>query len=256
MKLLRAIEKKKSMRGAPPIRWMLISAKMESPLRMTFKPEHQEEETLPQIVRRDYISGFRQFKAGMIDPGSLTDDEAESYKEVADHFQNGIRSMTIGAPGVGRVRITNKSAERVLDLFEEAGRMIQAHKAKTIPLHDEWTTMMGRLEALNFHSEKKQFVLYDGHNKKGTKCTFPPELHGDIEAAISIDRPKTVAVSGLATIDEQGDVTGLEVEHFQILPYEEELPEVIELSRLNISGDEDPADFVRRGRDAEREEEL
>ena len=118
---------------------------------------------------------------------------------------------------------------------------------------DFFTTsqLEGRLEILSVHGETPEFCIYDPITDQPVRCTFTPD--SVVKAADLIKRRARVRVLGRAKYNRKHKPTALEVESFEVLRDQCDLPQIADLhkARINITGDAGSVDFVRGLRDGD-----
>jgi hypothetical protein len=234
LEILREIDARLSADGNNTLRWEILKATTNSPLTMTIAGLPVREDLFNPDVGAKYTSAFAQLQAGVEPPAYFSPKAIQKAKELVASTANGVGTITYSTQG-----------QEAVEVSEEIGKNAEAILKRTF--YRTHSTLTGRLETLDVH-EKYSFIIYDTLTGDGVRCIFDAEMYPLVEKAIR----KRVAVSGSTKYNRRtGRAVSIRVESVRILRSAGELPQFRKGEYINITGDVDPAKYIRSVRDAE-----
>ena len=229
--------------------WQIVEASFNSPLRFAIAGQTECEADLSSEILRAYVSGFEQIEQGMV-PRYFTQDALGHAKEMISALNDGIARVTFRVPGQEPVEVTrqvinNLDAIITLQHEETEDESSVTLEAKAGSRIEEGAMLIGRLETLTVHGGKAAFYIFDSLTGDKITCFFPEARLEEAKAAL----PHRVAVTGKARYNREGKPTSIQVEDFTPLRERHELPQMKDLEGINLTGDIDPTEYIRRLRD-------
>lgn len=236
--VLRDLDARSSEDGKAGIHWNIIKATTNSPLTLTLEAHvPAKRRDTSRAVVKSYMRGMRKLESGKGVPSDFGDDTLKEARGLLGLLDRGVSRMEFSAPGEEKVVPTLRSAALIDEFF---GRHAAYHLADT--------TVEGSLETVTIHGGEA-FDVFDQLTGTRMRCILPD---GQINEAVSA-LGKRVAVSGRAKFSDKGRPISIEVESIRVLRDKKDLPSASDFEgegRLDITGGEDSAEFVRRLRDA------
>ena len=219
--------------------WIIEKIEMNSPATVTLRPSTQE----GRVAAYGWVRGLRAMEVGKTIPNGWDDKTLEAARSALLLLADGLYSVTLSigddafTPSLTAVSVINGHFER---------------KA-SIP-HKEMTTLVGLLDALNYHDrEHPRFVIFDPLTDEPIHCVFQPQ---DIPIIAELVKSSTTRLSvyGLADYGKKGRPTLIEVKQYFQLPSQEESDAAyarIKTRPIDVANGEDTVDYVLRVRSDE-----
>jgi hypothetical protein len=231
LRLLSAVDSEMTGERQPAITWHIKTLSKSSPIQLVLSGElrHGRDEVRPILPMLD---GLRQIEDHAIRPRFFSTTAMTAARSlVADKTPFELRC--------------NGSAVRpTINVLAHVDTILRYTSAYSADM-----AIDGRLDAIFVHGDRPQFFVFDPITDKGIRCYFAEE-HVDEIVQLLTDR---VRVFGLARFNKLDEIVSMQVEDFERLPEQDEVPSLAELhaAQLNITAGEDAADFIRRLRNAE-----
>lgn len=242
------------------LEWQIIEARLNTPLMLTIEGIAEVGADISKEVIDAYLRGFDEIeKNGSNIPPYFTAESLQKAKNLASVLNDGISKVAFFAPNRTPVETTRrtlenliglieaKKEEEALELKEATTPRIELHAYPSAKIREE-STLIGRLETVTVHGGKPKFVIYDPLTEKKIDCFFSEKDFEEVQELLSLD-PYRVSVTGKARYNRQGRPISIEVESFTKLRSREELPQFRDLEGINLSGELDPTEYIRRMRD-------
>jgi hypothetical protein len=221
-----------SQRSGGALEWQIAEISMASPLRIAMFAEDEEDPALPAETVRATTRGLRQIeespdaRPAFFDAGTL-----EKAKRLVSVLNNGVTRITIADPWTEPVIPSQRLAANVDELLPKE--------------HEEIGSCEGRIESLSIHG-RTTFGIWDAVTGRAVECRFPQELYQEAYSLFG----QRVLVTGLVRYSRAGGPKVVRVESIRRLRSQSELPQARDLEGIDITGGLDPAEYVRRNRDA------
>lgn len=233
--LLRGINAQIVQSSPADLRWRVTSMSMKSPAVLEIEGVAGKKSAAPRVVIDDLISGLEMLDESASKPMHFSDDVLGKAKSLVSVLDFGVQSISFSSNG-RTVTPTQHSAANVDALLSHG---------------ESYTTdteIEGKLDTVSVH-EGSEFVIYDGLTGRPTRCVFDQD---DFDRVIELlgDR---VYVYGSVRYSRKHEPLSMTVERFEKAPEQDELPAIEDLHRagVNITGGDDPADFIRGLRDSD-----
>lgn len=223
-----------------PVQWQIKRIKYESPLEMEIAEAPQTQDVTEMAdVMGPFVRGLRAIEAGANRPAHFSDNALYMVKRLVGLLNNGLTKMEFCTQGEAGVTPTQHVAAHVDEILGTASRF-----------YYEETELEGRVELLSIHGAP-DFWIYDPLTDEPIKCAFKPE-HID-QVAELIKRRARVRVLGKTKFNREHRPISVEVQAFERLPDQAELPQIADLHRagINITGGLSAVEYLRRMRDAQ-----
>jgi hypothetical protein len=234
--ILRELDVRLSSGGKKTLRWEVVAASMNSPLTLTIegKPLATKREQHNTNVADKYIVGFKQIKSGVKPPAYFSPQVIQKAKELAKAETGGAGNIVYSGAGSETVEVTPDFADKAQSILDRTHEFTH-------------TTLEGRLETLDLH-EKCAFGIYNTLTKDFITCNFDESMLPDVIAAVR----RKVAVTGRAKLNRRtGKPVSIRVDAMRVFRSKDQLPKFNPGEYINITGDMDPTEYIRRARDAE-----
>lgn len=232
--------------------WEIVSITKSSPATMVLEPF--------QHVMLDFAEPFayayEDYLRRPVDniPEGFTQPVLASIERLYELTSNGIARAEVIADDHGPL-IFEGSIESMIR-FREAARLLeekelakpQESEEKQYDQYSTYVTLEGVLHNLHTYERQKELdapkcILVNRVTKATTKCEFADNSQMDIAKSLVTKR---VMVTGVAKYNTKGLAETIEVDYIEGFP--EDLPPVSDLVPVDITGGEDPADYVDRMR--------
>lgn len=210
-----------------PQEWEVVKVRMASPLRITLRNPSA------QRLVPNYMRGLKKIEKRPVIPSYFSEAEVESSRQLADVVSNGIESLKLSFPGERSVKITAQLKSNL----EEVTKKISS-------FHYEWTTIEGLLDQVTVVGDLAKFRIEHPLTGRAIECRFPPEMLDVVKEAL----PHRVAVYGRARYNAAGETTSIEVKTFRKLRDRSELPQIEDISGVDITGGIDSVEHIRKVR--------
>lgn len=237
--LLRKIEKKLTKQDESRIAWKIKGVQMKSPLQWALIGEYAEGEE--GVIEVDpvapYIEGIDELENKGTKPECFDYNDLSIMKKMLSYQQDGIAAITFRAPKQKPVTPSNRALGNLYLLT-----------AFTKPY---WTyaQIEGRLDDIAAHTDKPQFIIYDPLTDDKIKCDFEKDEIKSIRNLVT----ERVRVSGNAKFNEYHRPVEIQVESYQRLKGQNELPQISDLHKahIDITGGIDSVAFIEELRGEE-----
>ncbi len=222
--------------GQTTTRYEIADLSMNSPARIVVAPLALDRKTDRRgRVLSGFVGGLQSIRAGQA-PGEFDLPMLEKVREIAIGVSK--RRVQTEITYQGQVVEINHIFER--RITEILGRTEKV-----------FTTIEGRMEALNLHAGSNLFAVYPLRGSAKVICHFPIELRARAKSAIDT----FVIVSGTAEYGFKADYPRrMEVRDLELLDEQGGFPRLEELRGIarDATGDMDSAEFVEQVRDVWR----
>lgn len=186
--------------------WQFVTAETNGVVRLRVTPIVAEEhaEQAVQIVDA-IVSGVADLEQGAVRPAFFSDVALEFARDLAllsgELREVGIRNGRFGSP------VTQNVADHASALLA--------------PEFEEFGSVEGTVEVVNFHSKSRYFNLYDALDGHRIRCNFGDRVDpDDIRDALL----RRVLVTGMIGYRSAGIATEVRVESVRVFPDEDRLP--------------------------------
>jgi hypothetical protein len=248
IELLKELNKQSSDHGVETIRWRIVAAGMNSPMFATLAGE--------KIVGRSDDNSEAITNAAVTGLGQL------ERVDVCPHMFNG-KSLKIAAQlskvytraGIQRLEFENSKITVVASTTLSQNANTAIHRlsltnAKKSLEYVETGTIEGVLTDLSGQAERDKIVVVDELTNRKTPCFFRGESQLDEQVRESWKH--RVAVTGDITFDSfTHEPIEVRVHSIRELRDSSALPQIDDLRGINLTGNVDPADYIRSLRDGE-----
>jgi hypothetical protein len=203
LRLLRAVSE--AVAGqARRVEWQFVTAESNGVVSLRVTPTAVADDEAVAIV--DAIAtGMAALEHAARRPEHFSDDALEYARSLAalsgELRQLGVRNGHVAAA------VTNNVADHAALLLA--------------PAFEEFGSIEGSVEAVNFHAKNRYFNLYDRIDGHRIRCNFGGRVDTD---AIRDALLRRVLVSGLIGYKAAGVATQIQVESLSVFPDEEQLP--------------------------------
>jgi len=236
--MLNNVDMAASASTSPMLIWHIKRVSQRSPLAVTLEAEPKIEAKMPPIaVARHLVRICGHLERRSVRPRDVLDDGLIAAKELVATLDRGLTEIIISSEGVS-ARLTQRLAANVDAILGTRFYYVD-------------TELEGRLEGIVVHGREPEFYIYDLLTDDRTRCIFSPEFIPQV--ADLIKTRARVRVSGRARYTQKHKPTIVQVDYFEALPAEQDLPTLEDLHKMdiNITGGLDPVEYVRRLRDVE-----
>ena len=239
MTILRRLEQNLGKTNESHIVWKIQNVQMKSPLQIAFVGENKTETNIVEIDPvTPYIQGIDELETKGTRPEVFDVTILNLIKKMLSYKEDGIDNITFSAPCLKAVTPSSCALGHIYILTAS-------------PLKPYWviTQIEGWLDELNAHGENPRFVIYNPLNDAKVKCNFPIEKIKDIRNLIT----ERVRITGYTKFDEHHRPVEINVESYQRLRIQDELPQIADLHKLNINitGGIDSVSYIEELRDEE-----
>lgn len=204
-----------------------------------------------------YLRGVEQIEGGAKEPPQyFTERALQQTRKIVSVLNNGIKRVAFFGPNSIEIAPTHKALDTVELILEQQESepiatvlSLDAYQSSRV---EERATLVGTLETLSVHGAKPKFVIYDPLTNGRIDCFFPENLYEEVKDALpkSASCPYRVEVTGTAKFNRDGHPTSIVVQSFKKLRDRSELPSFRDLNDINLSGDLNPTEYIRRLRNA------
>lgn len=133
------------------------------------------------------------------------------------HFTDKALTLTATLSTVPLPWLRTRNGAAEVEITRSAG--LHAQRILAMPYTSDFGTVEGRLEAVNVHGGRRQFVIYDDLTGERIECHFGHRIATD---EIKVDR--RVAVTGEIRSRENGEIVSVIAERIEVFPPDDELP--------------------------------
>lgn len=228
IKLLESIDCEMTGDRTPSVAWRIVRLGMSSPAEIVLV-SHTKNGRDGVDSSQALMDGMRRMETTSEKPRFFSEESLVNARRLSRLVGNG-RWFQYQLNG-DTIRPTGHIAANIDAVASKAGQI-------------EDMCVDGRLEAVYVHGGNPQFQVFDPITDKGVKCYFPDE---DLDSVIDLLKSR-VRVYGLAKFNKKDEILSVQVDSFEKLPEQDEVPSIEELhdAKIDITGDEDSADYVRR----------
>lgn len=229
----RLLEKVHAVHSDQPIVWGLKTISKRSPLRAVLEPVDPSQRDAAEETTRIAFNGMVALSRHT-EPDGFDDPSIRAAKQIVE---------TLGRPDVStaEIRFGRKKVELTYSMRDEIAEVLR-DPSRYIFADD--TSLVGWLDDALGH-QGNVFVLYDDVDEFDIKCTFPDDLWTAGTRLLK----KRVVVSGRVKY-ERASGRPLTIDASEIEPFGGDDFDLSELPDLDLTGDLDSVEFVRRSRDA------
>lgn len=232
--------------------WEIVEASLNSPLALSVAPRSEFGVNNGVEVINAYIHGFKDLDKGESDlPEYFTPQTLQKAKSLSKVFTQGITRISFSTNNsdefISTTKTTFENVELVLDgnsAENESSRTVEFTLSQVARV-EEQATLVGKLEVVSVHGKQPHFVIYDPLTKKKIDCFFDEKDFEEIQAMLSLE-PYRVEVTGRARYDKNGNPLSIQVEHYRKLRNQNELPQFKDLAEIDLTGDLNPTEYIRR----------
>jgi len=235
LKALQSLEGELLKEQKGKITWKIESVRMNTPLTMVIAPDYEKGMTQKDVVG-PFVRGLRTLESRRIRPRYFGDTTLTDTKRMLSMVNDGISAVTFSATGERPVKPTQKARD---------------HAELLVPTTEpywEYTQLEGTLENIITHG-RAEFHIFDPITDRKVRCTFDKQKAQEV-LALGLKR---VRVTGDVKFDENHRPVEVQVDSYERLRDQSELPQLADLhkARINITGGRDSVEYVRGLRDAE-----
>ena len=246
--------------------WQIVEARLNSPLLLTIAGLSLLGVGEPQQVIKAYLEGVNKIEKGSLErPAFFSERALRKTGEIVSVLNDGIRKVVFSGGeemGMPDVVPTKKVAEAVTVILESEQDKLAVQDREepaTVELRayptsyvEDGAVITGTLEMFSIHGKKPKFVIYDPLTNEDIDCYFSPDKYQEVRAALpeNPEKPYRVEVMGRAKYNKKGHPISIAVETFRRLRDRNALPSFRDLEGINLSGDLDPTEYIRRLRNA------
>lgn len=235
--LLKDLEANISPESANKARWRIEQVTKGGPLKVIVSPNVLE---LNPEVLPTFLNGLRLLEDGHdVVPDHFHEEQLNKTKSIvavlSDKSLDGIARITYSSPNAGTTDVAVTPTLRMMSHIE---MMIGPH-------YERWASFEGTLEVVNFHGTKREFNIYDVITNRKIICSIAPDLQERVPVALL----KRVQVYGIAKFNRENKPLSIKVERFKVYRTRAELPQLRDLTGIDITGGQDSTVYVRSLRD-------
>ena len=241
--------------------WEIVAASLNSPLSLSVESRSDLGLNNGNEVIHAYLAGVNGLDKGEIElPQFFTIETLQKAKSLTSIFTQGITKVSFSTNDGETVTTTKSTFENATIVIKNNEELQGSDFLESEELSEvsfilpqtqrikEKATLVGKLEVVSVHGRQPHFIIFDPLTKKKIDCYFDEQYFEEIQAMLSLE-PYRVQVTGTAKYDRNGNPTSIRVEQFRKLRNQKDLPQFKDLSHINLTGDIDPTEYVRRLRD-------
>ena len=216
------------------VEWGVVRASFNSPLTLTIAPRAAGGEPPRMDVAARYLGGLRAIQEGRREPEDFTPEAMSATVQMISRLPAGatLSNGAMDAPPI------------------ELGESLKAGLEAAIrsSSYRIWSSIEGTLYAIDTSRKtRQQFRVFDRLTGHPTDCIFKREDLPRVVAA----HERRVIVRGMTNYDKYDRPYRVEVEDFEVIPPDSELPSFDGDHRIDITGGVPSEDYVRRLRDGD-----
>lgn len=206
LRLVRAVSRSVVAGHQERIEWEFVTAEANGVVSLSVTPllapdlAASAEEIVDAIA-----SGMAALEHEAVRPSHFSDDALEFARDLAllstDLKRVGVRNGKVGAV------VTNNAADNASTLLA--------------PAFEEYGSVEGTVEAVNFHAKVRHFDIYDSLDRHRIRCNFGQTIDLDLIRDALLRR---VLVTGQVSYRTAGAATQVRVENISVFPDEDRLP--------------------------------
>jgi len=217
----------------PPTQWRITAMAMHSPPEITF--------TGTGSVIDVVLDGLSQIETTAKRPKFFNDMVMAKAKHLVGLLNNGIAGIEL-VSGKKTARPTQHVAANVDIVVGENPKFYASE-----------SVIDGRLEQLSVHGQHPEFCVYDPMTDEPVRCVFKEDSIREVVELIT--RRARVRVWGMTKYNAKHKAVSVDVEKFEVIPEQTDLPQMADLHRakINITGGVDSTTFIREQRDGDQD---
>lgn len=238
--------------------WEIVAASLNSPLSLSVQARSDLGINNGGEVIHAYLNAVSGLSKGESElPPFFTNETLQKAQSLTSVFTQGITKISFSTSegeAITTTKTTFENAKFVIDnnteIQDEDLPISESSPEVSFVLPQtervkEKATLVGKLEVVSVHGTQPLFVIYDPLTKKKIDCYFDEEYFEEIQAMLSLE-PHRVQVTGKARYDKNGNPISIRVENFKKLRNQKDLPQFKDLAHINLTGDVDPTEYIRR----------
>ncbi len=238
--------------------WEIVAASLNSPLSLSVESRSDLGINNGSEVIHAYLHGVDVLAKGKTElPQFFTTKTLQKAKSLTSVFTQGITKVSFSTNGDDAITTTKHTFENAQIVIEHNTEVQDDYLPPDenssevtfilpqIERVKEKATLVGKLEVVSVHGTEPHFVIFDPLTKKKIDCYFDEKYFEEIQALLSLE-PYRVQVTGKARYDKNGNPTSIRVEQFRRLRNQKDLPQFKDLAHINLTGDVDPTEYIRR----------
>lgn len=243
---LQELNKSASELGAVNVEWRIVAAGMASPIFLTVQGVGLSPESTdfgPRITNA-FVTGVQLLNKTDACPPLFTERSLGYVNQMTRVFARGIGKIEFSTDGK-----TAEATKEVAANANSAIRRLELEKASKSGQYIEYGEIEGHLKELTELSGKDKLLIVD--DLTGIKATCYAR-GATIEQKIRDAWKRRVCVTGRITVDKfTGNPVEVLVDDIRILRLRSELPQIDDISGIDIAGGMESSEYVRSMRDAE-----
>jgi hypothetical protein len=237
LEMLRSVSDELAPQGVQ-VRWEVVAASLRSPLTLTFEPslrngKVKQGKRISHKIVSTCVRGVRNLEQGTPPPPYFTEDAILATQKLVKVAQQDGGKVTLAAGRAEKVTPTDR-------IFEHISAAVE--KTRT---YLDYGTLEGRLEEISVHGGAR-IAIWETLTNYKIDCDIPNEALDRIKDLLG----KRVAVSGRIRYRNHRPKL-ITMESIRRLRDKDELPQPENMPPIDITDGEDPAEYVRRMRDAQ-----
>jgi hypothetical protein len=218
------------------VRWEIVKASLKSPLTMTFAPSVQGNGKMPRSVGKQIVTACVNGLAGLEREAALPPHFNEEAMMAAQKLVKGVQKegakMTVASDRTNGVTPTVRIVENIKKVVE---------KART---YTDYGTIEGRLEVISVRGGTS-ISICEAFTNHRIDCEITTDRLQEAKDLLD----ERVAVTGRIHYRNRKP-TSIHVESFRRLRDASELPQLEDMSPIDITGGLSSEEYIRRMRDA------
>ena len=239
---LKAIDRGFSTHGGETIQWEIVQTGSNSPIFATLRGHDQTAHNgeHSRKVTNAFVGGIKQLSRGNVCPLGFGEDSLRYVQRIVSEAKLHRLKPVYSTFGM-EVPVTKAMAANA----NRARKTLEMRKSRLV----EYGTIEGRLRELSESRSRDKLGVLDKLTGEVTHCYLRNEA---LEPMVLKGWKHRVAVTGDITIDRQSGLPiKVMVDEIRILRDHGELPQIEDLHDIDITNGVEPAEYIRRLRDAE-----
>jgi hypothetical protein len=184
-------------------------------------------------ILKGAFRGFSALKRNGKRPACFSDEGLDSIGDMVTPLGKGVKRI--------QLRHLNKSFSPTPETREKIEKI---KKSLDSQAYADQATLEGTVEATDIH-RTPHFRIYDVATEHPVKCGFGRELFEQVRAALD----RRALVTGIARYNNNHKIMSFRATDIEVID-DDNLPQFRAGEEVDITGGEDPVDYVRRFRDA------
>jgi hypothetical protein len=224
----------------PTISWGISRISKNSPLQCELVPSRHTEKDFSLEVVHDFLEGLRTLQESGRRPQHFADKSLRRFQKLPLLLADGVSEIELSSPGEGEVKLNLRLTANIEELL-----------ANEPGFYYETTTLIGTLIGIRWEKDEKEpkFWIDDASTGDQTRCIFK---HEEMErASVALSKRCRVQVVGKLRHRKDGEIVRMEVERWETLPNQEDLPQAEDFHGMDLTCGEDAPQAIRRSRDAD-----